>query len=314
MNFRLLVVLLVFGFVTESYGQNDVEVKKSDTSDTLKTNTFSMNMDLLFHLTHKEMNQYPDLKFINSVQANCIVKGTDFGLYFRQILDRLANGYLYYNHYINLSAGIGKYKPLPKKNAILRVLYPEPVFIFQNNSGRGLQKRFQTGVFFYPVRYFRPKIKINFGLGCLYDWSSWEVNNEYKINASRPEVREKILFINSHSNLRQDMYMDHSEFRPALFLALSYQINDMLNTSVFFSHQQSLVSPFNEEVKTAYPELKKVYPYIYTQWSVGAKIYKGFSVKSTFIVDYENNNLSIYDSSWEYSILFGIAWNFSNKF
>ena len=80
-----------------------------------------------------------------------------------------------------------------------------------------------------------------------------------KINASKPEVRDKILFVNSHTKLRDDMYIDNSEFRPTLFLSLSYQINEMLNTGVFFSH------------------------------------------------------LSIYDSSWEYSILLGIAWNFSKN-
>ena len=319
MKTRFILILLFFGFVTEIFGlvepedRNEAliftepEASKTEAADTLKINTLSVNLDLLFNITHKQTNQYPDLKFINMAQVNYVPHYTDYGLYFRQILDRLSNGYLYYNHYLNLSAGIAKYKPHTK----LHFLYPEPVFIFQNNSARGLHHRFQAGVFFYPVRYFRPKIKLNFGLGCLHDWSSWEVNDMDKINASKPEVREKILFVNSHTKLRDDMYMDNAEFRPTLFLNLNWQITEMLQTSVFFSHQQSLVSPFNDEVKTAYPELKKVYPYIYLNWAVGAKLHKGFSLKTSFILDYENNNLSIYDSSWEYSILLGIAWNFT---
>jgi len=107
------------------------------------------------------------------------------------------------------------------------------------------------------------------------------------------------------------MYMDNSEFRPTLFLSLSYQITEALNAGVFFSHQQSVVSPFNDEVKAAYPELKKVYPYIYTQVALGVKLHKNVSLKASFTLDYENNNLSIYDSSWEYNILFGAMWSFS---
>ena len=64
----------------------------------------------------------------------------------------------------------------------------------RNNSARGLHHRFQAGVFIYPVRYLCPKIKLNFGLGCLHDWSSWEVNDMNKTKASKPEVRENISF------------------------------------------------------------------------------------------------------------------------
>jgi len=298
--------MLIFGLTTKSNGQEEAQ-----TQDTLKINTFSVHLDFLIHLTHKQMDKHPDIKFINAAQANYVVNGTDFGLYFRQIFDRMNNGYLYYNHYLNLFVGFGKYKLLPKERAIFRVFYPQPVFIFQNNAGRGLKKRFQTGLFFYPVRHFSPKINLNFGVGCLYDWSSWEVNNMDKINACPPEMREKILFVNSHATLRKNMYMDHSEFRPTLFFNFSYKLNEILNLNALTSYQQSVVSPFNEETKAAYPELRKVYPYIYSQWAVEAKVAKGFSFKSTFIFDYENNNLSIYDSSWEYSILFGVAWNIS---
>jgi hypothetical protein len=107
--------------------------------------------------------------------------------------------------------------------------------------------------------------------------------------------------------------MDFSEWRPSLFLNIGYQMNDVLNLTLFTSYQQSLVSPFNETVKTAYPELSKVYPYIYTHLSIGAKVYKGLAIKSSFLIDYENNNLAIYDSSWGYSIIFGVTWNFLGK-
>ena len=309
----ILSILLIFSLSINCWGQDESEVNESGKSDTLKINRLTANLDLLFYLSHKEMNQYPDLKAVNMAQVNYLLKDTEIGLYFRQILDRLDNGYLYYNHYLNLSADIFKYKPLHDKSALVRLLRPTPVFIFQNNSGRGLNKRFQTGLFFFPIRHLSSNLKINAGLGCLYDWSSWEVNNRDRIEVLPPANKEKILFINSHSNLRKDLYMDFSEWRPTLFLNLSYQMSDVISVSIFSSYQQSLVSPFKEEIKVVYPELKKVYPYTYSQLSIGAKVYKGLSVKCSFLLDYENNNLSIYSSSWEYSILLGVSWNFSSK-
>jgi hypothetical protein len=312
MKYRIIIFLLILSAPVKSWGQ-DTPSDKTDKIDTLKINSFSIDLDLMFYLTHKEMNQYPDLKFVNTAQAHYLIHETELGLYFRQIVDRLDNGYLYYNHYLNLSSGIAKYKAMHHKSAVLRLLHPEPVFIFQNNSGRGLRSRFQTGLFLYPIRHFRPNFRFNLGLGCLYDWSSWEVNDQEKIDAAPPDVQAKILFINSHTNLRKDLYMDFSEWRPTLFLQLSYQAKENLTLKLMASYQQSLVSPFNQETKDAYPELKKVYPYIYSQLSLSAKVYKGFSIKSSFVVDYENNNLSIYDSSWESSIIFGVTWSFTGK-
>jgi len=308
---HIVLSILILSLTFKCWGQTDVKAN-SIKSDTLKINTFTINLDFLFYLTHKEMNSYPDLKAINMAQVNVLLKETEIGLYFRQILDRLDNGYFYYNTYVNLSSGLFKYK-FPEKNRFIRILYPEPVFIFQNNAGRALSQRFQTGLFLYPIRYFRPNVKINLGIGCLRDWSSWKVNSPDLIEACPPDMKEKILFVNSHSSLRKGLYMDFSEWRPTLCLIINYQINDIVSMSLFSSYQQSLVSPFNQEIKDAYPELRKVYPYTYSQLSVGVRVYKQFAVKSSFILDYENNNPSIYASSWEYCLTLGLAWNFSGK-
>ena len=310
MQHRVIFFLLILSISVNGFGQSEAE---TGGTDTLEIKTFSIDLDLMFYLTHKEMNSYPDLKFVNMVHTYYVLKDTELGLYCRQILDRLDNGDISYYHYVNLYSGIFKYKPAPEKNAFLRFLRPEPMFIFQNNSERGLSKRFQAGLFVFPVRYFRPNVKINLGAGLLRDWSSWDVNNSAKIENSSPEIKDKILFINSHTKLRENRYMDFSEWRPALFLNLNYQMNDAVKLTLFSSYQQSLVSPFNETIKAAYPELNKVYPYLYSHLSVGIKVYKGLSIKTSFLIDYENNNLSIYDSSWEYSIISGVTWNFSGK-
>ena len=310
MRCHILIFLLILRVSTAGYGQDETRTGKTDT---LNINTFTVDLDFLFYITHKEMYKYPDLKFVNLANAHYVLKDSELGFYFRQTLDRLDDGDVYYNHYINLFSGIHKYKPAPEKRAFLRYLRPEPMLIFQNNSGRGLSKRFQAGLFVFPVRYFRPNLKINFGLGLLRDWSSWEVNNSAKIEVSPPEIQDKIRFINSHTHLRKNLYMDFAEWRPSLMLNLSYQMNDIMNLTLFSSYQQSVVSPFNETIKAAYPELGKVYPYSYTHLSIGAKVYKGLAIKSSFLFDYENNNLAIYDSSWEYCIIFGVAWKFSSQ-
>ena len=312
MNKCLLFIALLSASFT-CVGQNIDSVSTIESSDSLLLNKVSFDIDFMFYITRRQFDEHSDLKFVNGLKMNYLIKTTEFSLFTRQLLDRTPEGSLYSNHYVNLSYALNKYKPAPQKGPALRFLRPEFVFIFQNNSGRGLQKRFQTGLFFYPLRHLNAQFKLNIGLGVLYDWSSWEVNNVNKIYARSIELQEKVLFVNSHSKLRNNIYFDFSEWRPTLYISLFYQLNDIFCILGMTSYQQSLVSPFNDQVKAAYPELSKVYPYFYSHWEATAKIFKGFAVKSSFTIDYENNNISIYDSSWEYNILFGFTWNFSKK-
>jgi hypothetical protein len=305
-------VLLCF-FAVSAFSQIEILGKKIDKLDSLNTHSFAIDLDFQFYTSQKQTDAYPDYRIINAASCNYIFDHSDLELNFRQKLDRRTNGNLYYNHYINLSSGLHKYRPVTAQKSVVRPLYPELLLILQNNTGRGLQWRFQTGMLFHPLKVIYPKLKINFGLGLVYDWSSWEVNNTAKINAVSPEMKEKILFINSHTKLKNDMYQHHYEWRPMLLLNANYRTSDLLTMNFVTSYQQSLVSPFNEVIKEAYPELRKVYPYIYSRLTASAKVYKGLALRSTVIMDYENNNLSIYASSWEYSILFGVVWSFSNQ-
>jgi len=315
----ILVVLLICSSTIKSWGQTDtltIDTLRIDILeleyDTLKISTFNLYLDLMLNLTNIEAYRSPDIKSVNIAVIQYVLKDTELRLYFRQILNKLESGYLYYNNYLNITSDIFKYRSFDNNDALIHSLLPTPVFIYQSNSGKGLSKRFQTGLFFFPIRKFDSNLKLNFGVGCLYDWSSWEVNDAYRIEASPPAKKEKILFINSNSKLRDNLYMDLSEFRPTLYLDLNYIKNDVFNLGLILSCQQSLVSPYKESIKAAYPELKNVYPYLFSNLSLGVKLYKGISLKSSFMFEYEINNRSLYNSSWEYHIVFGIGWSFSN--
>ena len=312
---NIVAIMVMCSFSVKVFSQiEDAVEKKIDVLDTLNTHSFSIDLNFQFQLSHEETNSYRDFRFIHNSRYNYLFKHSDIELELSQILRHSKDGHLYYNHYAILSSGVYKYRPVNSKKTVIRALYPEPLIISQNNTGRGLYWRLQTGILFHPVKVIYPNFKAYIGLGFVYDWSSWEVNKEKKINAvSSEDQKNMIHFINANTKLRKDMYQHHNEFRPMLLLNATYKAGDMLNMALITSYQQSLVSPFNDKIKEAYPELKKVYPYIFTQFSVNAKINKGFALKSTLVVDYENNNLSIYNSSWEYSVLFGVIWSFSNQ-
>ena len=311
--YRIVCLLLSFFLLAKSHGQIRAIANKMTKIDTLKTNSLSLNVDLLFNISDDEMSKYVDYKFINSLRFNYLFHNTDIDLIFRQVLERKDNGSFYQNNFLMLSSGIYQYKSIENQKTIQRKFYPEPLFIFQNNSDRGLQYRFQVGALVHPWSFVQKKVKFNFGVGIVYDWSSWSVNDAKKISGSSPELQEKIGFVNSHIKLRKNLYQDHNEFRPMILLSLNYDINNILNIYLAAAAQQSLSSPYSKEIQKQYSDLKKVYPYIVSHFDINIKIYKGIALKVSARIDYENNNLSLYDSSWEYNILFGGSWTFSNQ-
>ena len=307
------IIGVFFSFFIESYGQIEAIAGKVYKYDTLSPHSYSVAVDALFHISKDEMDKYTDYKFANILGFNYLFEMADLELVLRQMIERQDDGMFALNHYVMLSSGIWKYKPINKKQVVLRTLYLEPVFIFQNNSDRGLQHRFQIGALFHPWSFIRPKFSFYLGIGAVYDWSSWKVNDTARINASSPELREKIVFINHRIDLRKNLYQDYSEFRPMLLLNVKYKLNEILNFNLSLSFQQSLFSPYSKEIQRTYPDLRKVYPYILAHFDMNVKVYKGISLKISAGLDYENNNLALYDSSWEYNILFGGTWEFSNQ-
>ena len=311
--YRIGCLLLLIFLLTKSQGQISAITNKMSKTDTLKTNSLFLNVDLLFNISNDEMTQYVDYKLIHSLRLNYLFVHTDVDVIFRQILEREDNGSFYYSNFLMLSSGIYQYKHLDNQKAIPRKIYAEPLFIFQNHSDRGLQYRFQVGALLHPWSFVEKKVKFNLGVGIVYDWSSWSVNDAKKISNSPIELQEKIGFINSHIKMRKNLYQDHNEFRPMILLNLNYDINNILNIYLAAAAQQSLSSPYNKEIQKQYPDLKKVYPYIISQLDINVKIYKGIALRASARIDYENNNLSLYDSSWEYNILFGGSWTFSGQ-
>lgn len=296
-----------------SFAQLDAIADKNYTGDSLRVNSYMLTLSSSFYFSDNEMNSHMDFRFVNAVHFSYLFKYSDIEATCRQILDRESSGEFYFNHFVFLSHGFMKYKPLRKNKAKIRKAYLEPIFIFQNNSDRGLQYRFQPGLLFHPWSLAKTKIKLNIAFGGVYTWDSWSVNDKAAIAELDQERQEMIRFINSHITLRKNMYQDYSEFRPMLLLNFNWQATEILQIGTNILYQQSLRSPYNAEIKKAYPELAKVYPYLLAELILNVKVHKAIELKLTAEVDYENSNLSISKSSWTYMMMFGGSFSFSNQ-
>lgn len=133
-------ILLLFLCVTRvnGYGQIDVIADKSYLLDSLNINSIATNVNTLFSISDNENNEYTDFKFFNSIRLSYIFKKTDLELSVRQVLERTESGTFENKHYLFLSSGIFKFRPVSRFTTKFNKIYLEPLFIFQNNTDRDL--------------------------------------------------------------------------------------------------------------------------------------------------------------------------------
>ena len=225
-----------------SYAQIGVVADKAYVLDTLRSNSYSTGLSFLFYISDNEMKDHTVYRFLNSAHFNYVFQKSDLDLSLRQTIERDDDGTWSSNNLVLLSSGLFKYKPVDKERITLRRFYPEPIAIYQDNSDRGLRRRFQLGTLVHPWAYYHPRFNASVGVGIVYDWSSWEVNDPDEIAAASPGLREKIEFVNARVNLRKGMYQDHSEWRPMLLLTLNYQLSDVVSFNLNTSYQQAVAS------------------------------------------------------------------------
>jgi len=294
-------------------GQEATVAEKFTLRDTLTANVLYANLSLLFLISDDRNSKQADFNTVNSAHLRYVVNRGDVDLLCRQNVERDNDGAYSYSHYVALSASMRKYNAIPRNRVTFRKRYAEALLIFQNNSERGLTSRLQAGALLYPYALHRPKLKLNFGVGGVADRSAWHVNNADAIAACPQELQDKIRYVNSHVKLKRNKYQVHCEFRPMALVNASYRATKILDFRFTASYQQSLASPYSREVQAAYPDLGKVYPYLLSTFEVNTSVHPRISVQAFFAVDYENNNLTLYASSWQYRGLFGLTFHLQEK-
>jgi hypothetical protein len=294
-------------------GQAPAVTQKFTSRDTLQVRSLYADISLLLMVSDEEMVPHTDFALLDRAHLRYVFGRSDVDMLLAQSLERDNNDVLSYNNYLALSSGIMKYQPAGEGLVSFRHLYPEAIFIFQNNTYRGLASRFQAGALLYPWSLHLPKLKLNVALGGVYDWSKWKVNEEDKIASCSPEMQRKINFINRNMPLERNMYQLNNEFRPMLVIDARLYLTDVLHLHLSTSYQQSLVSPYSKEIIDVYPELGKVYPYILSRLQVSTRVSKYISLQTTLALDYENSNLALYDSSWQYNLMFGLAFHLHGR-
>lgn len=288
-------------------------VEKFTLRDTLKANELYANLSLLFLLSDDQNSRHADFNTVNSAHLRYVINRGDVDLLCRQNVELGSDGAYSYNHYVVLSASMRKYDTIPRNRVTFRKRYLEALFIFQNNSDRGLTSRFQAGALFYPYTLHQPKLKLNLGVGGVADRSAWYVNNASAIADCSPELQDKINYVNSRVALKRNKYQIYSEFRPMALVNVCYRVTKALDFRFTTSYQQSLKSPYSKEIQAKYPDLGKVYPYILSTFEVNTSVNPRISLQAFFAVDYENNNLTLYASSWQYRGLFGLTFHLQKK-
>ncbi|MEG2478668.1 MAG: hypothetical protein RSA50_00140 [Mucinivorans sp.] len=194
-----------------------------------------------------------------------------------------------------------------------RKLYGHAMVLWENNSDRGLRWRYKVGAYIHPWGYSSKKFRFNFSLGVVGAWALWWVNNPTKIEAMTPQRREMANYINSQYAPYKGDYREFTDVKLSLNLELEWMPSKVFSLTLNSYVDQGLCSPFNDQIKERYPELRKMYPHLVADLRLNFTVHKSLDLFINLNNDYERGALTIWGADWQSTSTIGIAWKFRDK-
>jgi len=184
----------------------------------------------------------------------------------------------------------------------------EPFAMFQFDEDRGINARWQTGVYAVPLIVNKPKFRIQAGLGLLYQWDrydllppdyeDWWSAREWKI------VQKNIKILDSDSN----GFATRNGIRGAVYLSFNGTFGKIFDMNIMLCYQQPFVSNFKgTELYDVSTDFKTPYPCISAEVLMNFQILKWLAMNLRYYMQHDRNQVTFYLPYYMYSITAGVS-------
>ncbi len=183
----------------------------------------------------------------------------------------------------------------------------EPFTQFQFDEDRGINARWQTGVYAVPVILNKPKIRIQAGLGLLYQWDrydllppdyeGWWTDQEW--NSIQADIRQ----------LDQDGegFAGRSGVRGSAYLGFYSTFGKVFDWNLVIFYQQPFTSSFEgTPLYSRSQDFSIPYPCITLETMMSFKILSWLAMDLRYYFQHDRNQLTYYLPYYMYSITMGV--------
>ncbi|MCX6280381.1 MAG: hypothetical protein NTU51_00275 [Bacteroidetes bacterium] len=184
----------------------------------------------------------------------------------------------------------------------------EPFAMFQFDEDRGINARWQTGVYAVPLILERQKIRIQAGFGFLYQWDrydllppdyeGWWSEEEWKV------IKDDIKKLDHDST----GFAWRNGVRAAAYLSFNGTFGKIFDMNIIVSYQQPFVSNFKgTELYDVSADFKTPYPCITVETIMNFKLLKWLAVDLRYYMQHDRNQVTFYLPYYMYSVTMGVS-------
>ena len=272
--------------------------------DTLKQGRPTGNMYLGFYFLEDAM-QY---LYLSATASGLILDSRNLYelsgvIYYQGLKERSTsnNGYIYFH------TNLFRHK-FTEGKAVLNKFSLEPFALFQFDEDRGINARWQTGVYMTPVFLNHKKLRIQAGFGFLYQWDrydllppdyvGWWTDDQWKV------VQKDISSLDPDSN----GFVNRSGLRAAMYLGLSGSFGKVFDMNVILFYQQPFKSNFKgTELWDVSADFRTPYPCLSAEMIMNFKILSWLAMDLRYYMQHDRNQLTFYLPYYMYTVTMGVS-------
>ncbi|MCX6287977.1 MAG: hypothetical protein NTY96_12770 [Bacteroidetes bacterium] len=184
----------------------------------------------------------------------------------------------------------------------------EPFGMFQFDEDRGINARWQAGIYAVPLILERPKIRIQSGVGLLYQWDRYDLLPPDYEGWWTDEQWQVISADIKKLDPSGSGFAWRNGLRAAAYLSFNGTFGKIFDMNIIVSYQQPFVSNFKGiELYDVSADFKTPYPCLTVETIMNFKLLKWLAMDLRYYMQHDRNQVTFYLPYYMYSVTMGVS-------
>ena len=297
--------LLIFISISIS-GISQVNTFYKDGLDTLKKHQFTGNLYLGFYFSQDAL-QY---LYLSSTAAGLYVDSHSTYeisgvVTFKGLEERSTSN----NGYAICRANLWRHRFVDNSIKTNRI-YGQPFVMFQFDENRGINNRWQVGLYAVPTILMKKKIQLAAGIGLLYQFDRYDLLPPDYIDWWDADEMKKIYYAMHLLDPDSSGFVNRADPRAAMYLTMIASFGKNVDLNILLSYQQPFSSTFQgTPLYAVSADYRTPYPCITVESILNFRILRWLSFNVRYYLQHDRNQLTFYLPFYMYSITTGVTFS-----
>jgi hypothetical protein len=189
-------------------------------------------------------------------------------------------------------------------------LYAQPFAMLQFDENRGINSRWQIGLYAVPTILMKKKVQVTAGIGMLYQFDRYDLLPPDYVDWWSADVMKKIYTAMHLMDPDSCGFANRSGLRAAFNLSMIASFGKNVDLNLLLSCQQPFTSSFKgTPLYDISADYRTPYPCITVESILNFNILKWLSLNIRYYMQHDRNQLTFYLPYYMYSITTGVTFS-----